>query len=54
MFYEVGLDAAPVDTVKIDNMDWFIILMKAGTPETTVLIFRTEPEAAAGNGDISQ
>lgn len=53
VFYEVGLDAAPVDTVKIDNMDWFIILMKAGTPETTVLIFRTEPEAAAGNGDIS-
>lgn len=53
VFYEVGLDAAPVDTVKIDNMDWFIIRMNARTSETTVLIFRTEPEAAAGNRDIS-
>ena len=49
VFYEVGLDAAPVATVKIDNMDWFIILMNARTPETTVRIFRTEPKAAAGN-----
>lgn len=42
VFYEVGLDAAPVDTVKIENMSWFIVLMDAKTPETTVRIFRTE------------
>lgn len=42
VFYEVGLDVAPVATVKIDNMNWFIILMNAGTPETTVRIRRTE------------
>lgn len=53
VFYEVGLDAAPVDTVKIGNMSWFIVFMDASTPETTVLIFRTEPKADASNGDIS-
>ena len=38
VFYKVGSDVAPVGTVKIDNMNWFIILMNARTPETTVLI----------------
>ena len=38
VFYKVGSDVAPVATVKIDNMNWFVIIMKAGTPETTVLI----------------
>ena len=41
VFYKVGSDVAPVGTVKIDNMNWFIILMNARTPETTVLIRRT-------------
>ena len=54
VFYEVGLDAVPVDTVKIGNTNWFIIFMDAATPETTVLIFRTAPKADASNGDISQ
>ena len=38
VFYKVGSDVAPVATVKIENMNWFIILMNARTPETTVLI----------------
>ena len=38
VFYKVGSDVAPVATVKIENMNWFIILMNAITPETTVLI----------------
>ena len=41
VFYEVGLDATPVDTVKIDNMDWFIIIGDARTSEISVLIRRT-------------
>ena len=41
VFYKVGSDIAPVSTVKIENMSWFIILMNAITPETTVLIRRT-------------
>lgn len=55
VFYEVGLDVAPVATVKIENMNWFIILMNARTPETTVLIRRsTAPKEDVSNGDISQ
>ena len=42
VFYEVGLDIAPVGTVKIENMSWFIVLMNAKAPETTVLIRRTK------------
>lgn len=42
VFYKVGLDVAPVGTVKIENMSWFIVLMNAKAPETTVLIRRTE------------
>lgn len=38
VFYKVGSDVAPVATVKIDNMNWFIILMNAGTSEISVLI----------------
>ena len=53
VFYEVGLDAAPVSTVKIGNMSWFIVIMNAETSETTVRIFGTEPKADASNGDIS-
>ena len=41
VFYKVGSDVAPVGTVKIDNMNWFIVVMDARTPETTVLIRRT-------------
>ena len=41
VFYKVGSDVAPVATVKIENMNWFIILMNAITPEITVLIRRT-------------
>ena len=40
-FYKVGSDVAPVATVKIENMNWFIVLMDARTPETIVLIRRT-------------
>lgn len=43
VFYKVGSDIAPVGTVKIKNMSWFIVLMDAETSETTVLIRRTEP-----------
>ena len=53
VFYVVGSDIAPVSTVKIENMSWFIVLMDAITSETTVLIRRTEPKADASNGDIS-
>lgn len=42
VFYKVGLDVAPVDTLKVENMNWFIILMNAITPEITVVICRTE------------
>lgn len=42
VFYKVGSDIAPVSTVKIENMSWFIVLMNAKAPETTVLIRRTE------------
>lgn len=49
VFYEVGSDVAPVATVKIENMNWFIILMNARTPETTVLIRRS----TAPKGDAS-
>lgn len=38
VFYKVGSDVAPVATVKIENMNWFIILMNAGTSEISVLI----------------
>ena len=41
VFYKVGSDIAPVSTVKIENMSWFIVIMDAITPETTVLIRRT-------------
>lgn len=47
-------DEAPIATVKMGSMNWFIILMNAITPEITVLIRRTAPEAGASNGDISQ
>lgn len=42
VFYKVGSDVAPVGTVKIDNMSWFIVIMDARTSEISVLIRRTE------------
>lgn len=42
VFYTDGSDILPVGTVKIDNMNWFIILMNAITPGISVLIRRTE------------
>lgn len=42
VFYTDGSDTLPVSTVKIDNMNWFIILMNVITPRITVLIRRTE------------
>ena len=42
VFYTDGSDILPVSTVKIENMNWFIILMNVITPEISVLIRRTE------------
>ena len=42
VFYTDGSDTLPVGTVKIDNMNWFIILMNVITPRISVLIRRTE------------
>ena len=38
VFYTDGSDILPVDTVKIGNMNWFIIFMNAITPGISVLI----------------
>lgn len=45
-------DDAPIATVNMGSMNWFIILMNAATPETTVRIFRTAPEADTSNRDM--
>ena len=42
VFYTDGSDMLPVSTVKIENMNWFIILMNVITPEISVRIRRTE------------